>query len=60
MNYVVLITCIAHMVNCPIPNGLHVQYKANDKIQCLKDAKQTIAQLGYKERDFIIRCALAK
>jgi hypothetical protein len=56
MNFVVSVVCIAHVVNCPIPNGYHATYQVKDKQVCEKMARDIIGNLGFATADFVIVC----
>lgn len=56
ISFLVSVVCLAHIKNCPIPNGHHATYQATSKEHCIHSAKSIVEMLGYKITDFKIEC----
>lgn len=56
ISFLVTVLCLAHIKNCPIPNGYHATYQVTNKKVCEDTARTIVAQLGYATADFTISC----
>lgn len=54
--FLVIVTCLAHLKSCPIPNGFQQYFAAHNKQQCEKQARMVIAGFGLATTDFSVEC----
>jgi len=62
IEFLVIISCVAHIKSCPIPNGYNAHLHAVSKEQCERKARRIArpyaSLMGFAAADFTIECKL--
>lgn len=60
MHFLVLVACIAHLKNCPIPAGIKADLMASSRDGCMHMAKSYVIKVsqvyGLNSSNFVITC----
>lgn len=56
MLFVILVSCLPSLKECPIPGGYRHEVKMKNHSECIKNTELTIDNLGFDHKLFSISC----